>query len=310
VRVVELRTFSGEYGKEREMKQVMILVMVLFVAGCMTLSEKNTTLLSAVESGDLATVQRMLDAGADVNMNDFRGTPLQAAISHDRAEIANLLISRGADFNVSDRYGDMPLHLAIKENMRSTVQALLDKGADANAEGALGDTPLHVARYRRSDELSAMLEEEGADEELLNRYGLRPRDMIRVLEIEAKVNSLANLLNDYDGSWADRQAARLQYDHLKSLPVNEVINALVLQTIERSRRRFQVLLVAIKLGIPGSEEKLSDLLMVYGNQSMAEDYLNSGSSLLGDAGTKWANEHGYNIRMGQGSHRGSWGSFQ
>lgn len=290
------------------MKQAIILSMVLVITGCMTLREKNDTLLRAVASGDLVTVQQMVDAGADVNTSDYHGTALQTAISHDRAEIANLLISSGANLGVRDRYGDMPLHLAIKNNMRSTVQTLLDKGADANAKGALDDTPLHIARYRGSDDLSALLRRKGADEDLLNRYGLRPGDMVRVPHIEAKVKSLANLLNS-NGSWTDRQTARPQYDHLKTFPVNELINALVLQTIEHSTHRLQVLLVAIKLGISGSEEKLSDLLMVYGDKSMAEDYLNCGSWPMGDAGRKWANAHGYNVSTGQGSHRGSWGSF-
>ena len=285
-----------------------MLVLVLIAGGCMTLPEKNNALMRAVQSGDMATVQRMLDAGADVNTSGYYGTVLQSAIAHDCGEIANVLISRGAALNVKDRYGDTPLHLAIKKNMDATVQALVNKGADVNAKGALDDRPLHLARYKGRDDLSAILKEKGADEDLLNRYGLRPRDMVHVSEIETKVNGLANLL-DGSGNWTDRQAAHTQFDHLKTLPVNEIINALVLQTIEHSRLRLRVLLVAIKLGITGSEQKLSELLMVYGDKSMAEDYINSGSSLLSAAGGKWANSHGYDVRTGMGSHRGSWGSF-
>lgn len=294
------------------MKRLFIFGLVLAVGGCVSLPQMNDALLWAVKSGDIAAVQRLLDSGADVNTTghetNYGSTLLMIAIMDDSADIANLLISRGADVGFKDKYGDTPLHLAIKKSMSSTVQALVNKGADVNAKGALDDSPLHLAMYKGMDDLSAMLKRKGADEELLNRYGLRPSDMVRLPGIEAKIKNIARLL-DNGGNWTDRQAARTQFEHLKTLPVNELINALVLQTIEQASHRPQVLILAIKLGITGSEQKLSDLLMVYGDKSMAEDYLNSGSHLLEEAGRKWADEKGYNIGSGRGSHRGSWGGF-
>jgi hypothetical protein len=231
------------------------------------------------------------------------------AIKTYHPDIAMLLLSRGADVAVRDKFGDTPLHAAVKRDLPpKTIERLIAEGADVNAKGELDDTPLHIAMYRKQEALSALLLSKGADVSLLNRYGLSPRDMTRLPEVESKVTGAAGLLSN-SGSWTDRTKARVQYEQLKQLPPNEVINALVLQVIEKSPIRLRVLILAIKLGIPRSEDKLSGLLMVYGDVSMAEDYLNSGSKLLADAGRGWARAHGYNVRTGFGSHRGTWGDF-
>ncbi|MFA6055480.1 MAG: hypothetical protein WC769_08905 [Thermodesulfovibrionales bacterium] len=95
------------------------------------------------------------------------------------------------------------------------------------------------------------------------------------------------------------------YDGLKRLQEKYLINSLVLNHFMRLR----ILILSIKLGTQGSEEKLTNILMVYGDKSMAEDYLNSGSSQLADGGQAWAREHGYYVGTGSGSHRAMWGRF-
>ena len=59
----------------------------------------------------------------------------------------------------------------------------------------------------------------------------------------------------------------------------------------------------------GTQSPLNDLLMKYGDKSMAEDYINSGSKELHEGGAAWARANGYSIRAGPGSHRVGWGSF-
>jgi hypothetical protein len=295
------------------MKRVVCIGVLVLLAGCMTMKDKNRTLLNAVKSGDRATAQAMLDKGAEVDATTMtsRGTQtaLQVAVSEGHPDVADLLLSRGADVAVKDKFGDTPLHAAVKRGLPpKTIERLIAEGADVNTKGELDDTPLHIAMYRKQEALSALLLSKGADASLLNRYGLSPRDMTRLPEVESKIAGAADLLSN-SGSWTDRTKARALYEQLKQLPPNEVINALVLQVIEKSPIRSRVLILAIKLGIPLSEDKLSGLLMVYGDKSMAEDYLNSGSKLLADAGREWARAHGYNVSTGSGSHRGTWGGF-
>lgn len=246
------------------------------LSGCMSLHQKNISLLRYSAIGDSVKVKKILD--------------------------------RGADVNAINNYGDTPLHLAIKNEHLDIATLLINRGANINAAGELDDTPLHVSIYKGKKELSDLLLQKGANESLINRYGLRPCEMQRVPEIERKVIVTAELLNN-NGNWIDKYRGRELYNHLRGLEAKYITNSLVLQVIKNNPMRLRILILAIKLGIQGSEKKLASLLMDYGNKSMAEDYLNCGSSDLDAAGRAWARAHGYNILTGPGSHRATWGRF-
>ena len=96
---------------------------------------------------------------------------------------------------------------------------------------------------------------------------------------------------------------------MADISAKQVINSLAFQVIKKDDYRLQTLILSIKLGVKNSEEKLADLLMDYGDKTMAEDYLNSGSSILDKAARKWAHENGFEILTGPGSHRAEWGEF-
>ena len=218
------------------------------------------------------------------------------------------MLDEKVDINARDWYGDTPLNLAIKNGQRDTAGLLVSKGANVNVKGALGDTPLHDSIYKGDSEMTRFLRSKGADESLLNSYGLNPADMQALPELQAKIVETAKLLS-IEGEWSDPSMGRTLYVGLKSQQDRYVVNALVLQIVQSDQIRLQVLLLAIKLGIAGSEEKLVDILMVYGDKSMAEDYLNCGSDALADGARKWAKARGFNILTGPGSHRSGWGQF-
>lgn len=112
-----------------------------------------------------------------------------------------------------------------------------------------------------------------------------------------------------DGKWSDRAKATELYGRLKAANKKAVSMILCQETISRPDMRTRVLLLAIKLGIEGSEADLNAVLKEYGDKPMAEDYLNSGSDQLHEGGVVWANSHGYRVASGQGSHRSAWGRF-
>ena len=64
----------------------------------------------------------------------------------------------------------------------------------------------------------------------------------------------------------------------------------------------------IKRGDETRIPELVDMLGLYGDKSLAEDYLNCGQPDLDGAGREWGSNHGYNVRAGAGSHRAAWGS--
>ena len=253
-----------------------ILLVVMMLSGCASLQERNASLLKAATAGDTATVKRMLESGADINARD--------------------------------RFGDTALHLALKQRHAETVALLISRSPNINLPNALGDTPLHISVYTNQPDLSSDLRKKGASDSSLNQYGLNPAEMQSVPETESAVIAVAQLLGP-SGQWNDPRSARPLYDQLKARLDKFLVNALVLQIIRAPNVRFRTIILAIKLGISGSEEKLGAVLMVYGDKGMTEDYLNSGSGTLHSWASKWASAHGYNIRTGPGSQRATWGRF-
>ncbi|WP_395744047.1 hypothetical protein [Prosthecobacter sp.] len=128
-------------------------------------------------------------------------------------------------------------------------------------------------------------------------------------EIDSEVLQTASYLNAGSGSWTNRDGGRRLYDRLLARNKRAVTISLCQQVVAHPESRTRILLLAIKLGIPGSEEDLNSVLMAYGDVNMAEDYLNCGSEALDAGGRRWAQANGYNIHTGMGSHRSSWGGF-
>ncbi len=63
----------------------------------------------------------------------------------------------------------------------------------------------------------------------------------------------------------------------------------------------------IRRGDVSKIPELISLLVRFGDKPLAEDYLNCGEYRLHNAGVEWANNHGYNVGSGYGSHRVRWG---
>ena len=122
-------------------------------------------LLQAARDGDLAEVERLLEAGADVNLQgDYGGTALMAAAARGYTEMAELLISAGADVNLQSDYGWTALMVASKYGYTEIVEMLINAGADVNAQNDWGNTALMNAADGGHAEIVEMLKNAGAVE--------------------------------------------------------------------------------------------------------------------------------------------------
>ena len=128
----------------------------LLAHGADTNRGAGISLVRAAESGHLAVVEALLDAGAGMRNFAFAW----AAAGNHTAVVA-LLLDRGVDVHDRD---DMALHNAAFNGHLETTKLLLDRGADLNS---MRDhrTVLRTARYRGHYELAALLLARGAVDE-------------------------------------------------------------------------------------------------------------------------------------------------
>lgn len=106
-------------------------------------------LLDAAESGDLATVTKLLDTGADINTQDgWSGTPMMYAAANGHTDIVALLLTRGLGINSTSRLDRTPLMWAANGGHNETVKFLIDHGADLSRKDREEKTALMLAIER------------------------------------------------------------------------------------------------------------------------------------------------------------------
>jgi len=133
---------------------------------------KPQELAQAVVQNDLATVRQLLDGGAEINRPIFGATSLHLAAEYGRADIAQLLLDKGAHVDPIDDLGRTPLLWAAENAHLQVARVLIAHGANVNQEdpsrfrGPLDnsppDTPLDYALRAGNVELCRMLIGSGA----------------------------------------------------------------------------------------------------------------------------------------------------
>lgn len=92
----------------------------------------NAMLHHAAYRGKPTVVRELLRRNANVNiLNAYGCTPLQDCVSGNdgTAEIASLLLDKGADPTIPNRSGETPLQRAMAKNRDDLIQVLKDHGA-------------------------------------------------------------------------------------------------------------------------------------------------------------------------------------
>jgi ankyrin repeat protein len=132
-------------------------------------------------------VQDLIVLGANLDWQDELSqdrTPLHLAIYSNFSEIVRMLIDAGANLNVQDKHGDTPLHVAIMKNNPIIVQMLIDAGANLNMQAKNGRTALHWAVDLREKEIVRMLIDGGARKDILDYRGRLPYDLAYTQELK------------------------------------------------------------------------------------------------------------------------------
>ncbi len=77
----------------------------------------NSPLCNAILKGDMATVKKFIEYGADVNEMSNGLTPLMFAARYNKIDILRYLMEKGADKDIKDERGNNALKYA--ENSKS-----------------------------------------------------------------------------------------------------------------------------------------------------------------------------------------------
>lgn len=113
-------------------------------------------LIEAVQQGDVARIQQLLEQGADVNVQEDAGgwTPLHNAVQSGRVDIVRLLLRHGADPHRRKKNGATPFIVAGIRGDVSLLEIFLSEGADVNECDHNGFTAfMEAAEYGRVEAL-------------------------------------------------------------------------------------------------------------------------------------------------------------
>ncbi len=229
----------------------------------------------AVEQGDTKTVKHYLDLGVSVNTRIDNLNLLHLAGSK---EVAELLITEGADVKAQDTFGFTPLHFAVAFDRLKLAKMLIAKGADINAQSephvdwgvsksiwtyklrgflpgnSMGTTPLFFAR---SPEMVKLLIAKGANVNAKNNKGLTPLHIARskakaqiLLAAGAKINIEEENFRDSKGTTLLHNAAKIGFKELVEQLINNGANIVIRDSKERTPLHY------------AATKEVADLLML------------------------------------------------
>lgn len=159
---------------------LLLLVIGSYLAWDLRRAARNEALVAAVESSDVAAVERLLNEGADPNAcktvsnshpflpnvwshstgeNVF--TLARNSKNEDRWRLLELLVEHGAD--VAGEPGTSILHVAASNGAVSLVRQLIDHGVPIDVSDWGGRTALMLAVLEQKPETVTLLLECGAD---------------------------------------------------------------------------------------------------------------------------------------------------
>ncbi len=150
-----------------------------------------TALHEAASHDRVEIAALLLDYGANANARTASGlTPLYEAVLSNHVNIARLLLSHGAQINFAQTGATTPLHCAVIKGYQESAHLLLACGADVNARARSGRTPLHWAALKGYSTIVALLLSYGAETELRDELGRTPLDWALARDQHAIVQQL------------------------------------------------------------------------------------------------------------------------
>lgn len=150
-------------------------------------------LTQAVSENRLEDVQDLLSPGIDLDRRNSSGyTLLHRAVSNDSIPIVRLLIEHKAALNIADNNGSCALHISLMRKPANPKMVELLLGADLstiNTADKAGMTPLHLAVQDESADCVKVLLKFGADVSRRNQAKQTPLALAKAAN-DSKITEL------------------------------------------------------------------------------------------------------------------------
>ena len=166
--------------------------------------DKTKSLIQAIKSSDIDSIETTIECGANVNQVDKNGcTPLMFALDStcgeanpihytspfaQTAQVLDTLTSNGAFVNTTDKQGETPLIKASKMNIQNVYDTFIALEADFDAQDKLGNTALMYAVLNGNDQVVAQLLEGNPDRRLKNKSGKTAYDLAKQWQKESIID--------------------------------------------------------------------------------------------------------------------------
>ncbi len=142
-------------------------VLAVAVAGLLVFASSaaaESRIADAVQRRDWSAVTKLLEQRIDVNAPQPDGaTPLAWAAHWDALEIADRLLTAGANANLANELGVTPLMLAAVNGSSAMIERLLKAGAQPNTARPSGETAMMLAARAGSAASVKLLAANGGD---------------------------------------------------------------------------------------------------------------------------------------------------
>lgn len=158
---LRLRNSIGEtllhyFAVEREIETVRILLDKGAEIDAID-TGRRTPLMEASMLGYPEIVRLLLDHGADPNLQTQGETALRNAVLSQMYEVADVLISAGADVNQRDARGESILFEAVRMEDMEMIRYLLEKGSNKEIKNIEKDTVLDIALENENYAIAELL---------------------------------------------------------------------------------------------------------------------------------------------------------
>ena len=183
------------------------LAITAFAADPTTLpsdDRQTRTWIDAASQGDLPRLKQAFESGTGVDRSfTNRETALHFAAYNGRAEVVNWLLSKKAEVNATNEFGQTPLHLVAcwsPPGGKTIAAALVGAGASVNkVDGPDGLSPLHYAVLgivnSVDHELLKFLVQNGADPGIRSKSGETPIQIAYTLNDWESLQLLSNAVS-------------------------------------------------------------------------------------------------------------------